>query len=655
MNIIELSDIKIKPDVFYEYNASIKDEEIPLVIDNGSYKCRVGWSTCDKPLLEFRNLIAKPRKDRKKDLTELPAGPEFQIGNDITNIEAVRMQLKTQFDRNVVTHFHNQQQLFDYTFEHLNIEQDGCVPHPIVLTEAIGNPNHSRKLMSELLFECYNVPAVSYGIDSLFSLHHNSLHEDALILSFGYFTTHVIPVLNGKLQAAKARRLNIGGYHIITYLYRLMQMKYPVHLNAITISRMETLIHKHSSIAVDYQDDLRQWSQADFYTANVKKIQLPYTVAQPATTLTVEQKNEKRRELGKRLIELNARRNREKLVEDEEQFMIMSDIRALHETGEKDKFQAALKDNELANLQELDKLMTTVSARIERTKQRLATPTDNTTQVTKEKTVNIAKPPPEIPLDEWLTDLKAQREELLKRKHGRKMRRQDLAKRHTLAAQERMRIISQLARNEKGADEFGMDDKDWDVYKVISRNDDDSDSEVENEKLNEFENILRHYDTNFDDSTSGTNVEITAENYQLHVGVESLRAPELLFQPSMIGSSEAGIAELIDYVLKLFTPAEQLRLANNVFMTGGCAQFPGLKQRLSKELLEMRPFQTTHNIIEAQIPDLDAWLGARDFARSENFKNTITTRSDYEENGSEYFRIHNNSNLFFSTPQQIIQ
>ena len=30
---------------------------------------------------------------------------EIQIGNDISNIEVVRWQLKTQFDRNVVTHY----------------------------------------------------------------------------------------------------------------------------------------------------------------------------------------------------------------------------------------------------------------------------------------------------------------------------------------------------------------------------------------------------------------------------------------------------------------------------------------------------------------------------------------------------------------------
>lgn len=59
------------------------------------------------------------------------------------------------------------------------------------------------------------------------------------------------------------------------------------------------------------------------------------------------------------------------------------------------------------------------------------------------------------------------------------------------------------------------------------------------------------------------------------MGVEAIRGPELLFQPSMIGSCEAGLAETIDFVLKMFPPNEQLILANNVFLTGGCANFPG--------------------------------------------------------------------------------
>lgn len=44
-----------------------------------------------------------------------------------------------------------------------------------------------------------------------------------------------------------------------------------------------------------------------------------------------------------------------------------------------------------------------------------------------------------------------------------------MAKRRTAAAQERMRIISELARKDKRDDNFGMRDEDWDVYKAIRK------------------------------------------------------------------------------------------------------------------------------------------------------------------------------------------
>lgn len=67
-------------------------------------------------------------------------------------------------------------------------------------------------------------------------------------------------------------------------------------------------------------------------------------------------------------------------------------------------------------------------------------------------------------------------------------------------------------------------------------------------------------------------------SFQLHLGVESIRAPELLFQPSMIGSSEAGIVETIDFVLKQFSSEEQLLLAQNIFLAGGCANLKGINR-----------------------------------------------------------------------------
>jgi len=46
-----------------------------------------------------------------------------------------------------------------------------AIEHPLVITESICNPNYSRRVMNELLFECYGFESVCWGVDSLFSLY----------------------------------------------------------------------------------------------------------------------------------------------------------------------------------------------------------------------------------------------------------------------------------------------------------------------------------------------------------------------------------------------------------------------------------------------------------------------------------------------------
>lgn len=139
---------------------------------------------------------------------------------------------------------------------------------------------------------------------------------------------------------------------------------------------------------------------------------------------------------------------------------------------------------------------------------------------------------------------------------------------------------------------------------------------------------------------------------QLHFGVEAIRAPEILFQPSsMIGICEAGLAETIDYVLKQFPTNDQQRLVDNIFVTGGVAKLPGLKERLEKELLEMRPFQSTFAVIIANDPSLDAWSGARKFATAGNVNNFSISKKEYFELGGEYIKENCLSNKYFKTPK----
>lgn len=363
--------------------------------------------------------------------------------------------------------------------------------------------------MSELLFECYDVPSVCYGVDSLFSYYKNmSGVRDGLIVSCGYQATHIIPILGGTMVVEKARRLNLGGSHMINFMHRLLQLKYPVHVNSLTISRSEELLHGHTVIACDYADQLRSWADLGYYDSHVKKFQLPFNqTVSSVPTLTAEQKMEKKRDLAKRLSEVNARRREEKLAEDESQLNQLLNIRELYDDDEEfnDDFEEALRANQIEDLEELEKWIATLSSKIEKTRQKMTLQLElanaNIPMPPAPAEEKIPQPPQGVELHEWICDVKLKRSNLVERRTARKQRRKDLAKRHTAAAQERMRIISQLAKKDKGVDDFGMRDEDWDVYKTISK-DGDSDSDVENEKLLSYEMILRHHDPNFEEPTA---------------------------------------------------------------------------------------------------------------------------------------------------------
>jgi actin-related protein 5 len=142
---------------------------------------------------------------------------------------------------------------------------------------------------------------------------------------------------------------------------------------------------------------------------------------------------------------------------------------------------------------------------------------------------------------------------------------------------------------------------------------------------------------------------------QLHFAVEKIRGPELLFQPSMMGICEAGLAETIDYVLKLFPSDDQQRLVDNIFITGGIAKLPGLKERLLKELMEIRPFKSTFSVKIATDPSLNCWNGMKKFAACDSDVKTFSIdKQEYYEHGGEFIKEHCLSNRYFKSPMEKI-
>lgn len=79
---------------------------------------------------------------------------------------------------------------------------------------------------------------------------------------------------------------------------------------------------------------------------------------------------------------------------------------------------------------------------------------------------------------------------------------------------------------------------------------------------------------------------------KVNPGTRYQYSPEL-FQFS--GQMSLRRAEAV-LVLSRYSKEQQAILVQNVFLTGGNTMYPGLKARIQKELLEMRPFQSSFQV-----------------------------------------------------------
>ena len=95
------------------------------------------------------------------------------VGDEINEFDRGKVQMRSMFDKNVVYHIQSLEHMLDYTFSNLGLSNDHSIEYPLLMTEAMCNPNYTRGLVNELLFECYEIPALSYGVDSLLSWHYN--------------------------------------------------------------------------------------------------------------------------------------------------------------------------------------------------------------------------------------------------------------------------------------------------------------------------------------------------------------------------------------------------------------------------------------------------------------------------------------------------
>jgi centractin len=115
---------------------------------------------------------------------------------------------------------------------------------------------------------------------------------------------------------------------------------------------------------------------------------------------------------------------------------------------------------------------------------------------------------------------------------------------------------------------------------------------------------------------------------------ERYQAPEILFNPSLIGSEEAGAADvLVNSILKSDLDLRST-LFSQIVLAGGSTLFQGFGDRLLHEVRARSPSHTRIRISAPPERIHSTYVGGSILASLATFKSMWVTKQEYEEYGS---------------------
>ena len=117
------------------------------------------------------------------------------------------------------------------------------------------------------------------------------------------------------------------------------------------------------------------------------------------------------------------------------------------------------------------------------------------------------------------------------------------------------------------------------------------------------------------------------------VGNERFRGPEALFQPSFLGMESAGIHETTyNSIMKCDVDIRKDLYANTV-LSGGSTMFPGIADRMQKEITALAPPTMKIKIIAPPERKYSVWIGGSILASLSTFQQMWISKQEYDESG----------------------
>lgn len=108
---------------------------------------------------------------------------------------------------------------------------------------------------------------------------------------------------------------------------------------------------------------------------------------------------------------------------------------------------------------------------------------------------------------------------------------------------------------------------------------------------------------------------------------------QVLFQPSFIGMESSGIHDCTFKTIMKCDVDIRKDLYGNIVLSGGTTMFPGIGERMTKELTALAPSTMKIKVVAPPERKYSVWIGGSILASLSTFQQMWISKAEYDESG----------------------